>query len=134
MTTADVERKLAERYGRTASRVRRRVGWTLVAVLAVGLTALLGWSVVSQAMGSADADTTGYEVVDEHTVTVRFQVAVTPGTPVACALEAQDEDHGIVGWKVVEYPAADARTRVFEESIPTVAEATTGLVQSCWIP
>lgn len=134
MTTADVERKLAERYGRTASRARRRLGWVLVAIVAIAAVALLSWSVVSQAMGTADVDTTGYEVVDEDTVSVRFQVVVAPGTPVACALEAQDEGHGIVGWKVVEYPGAESRTQVFEEDIPTIAEATNGLVHSCWIP
>ena len=56
------------------------------------------------------------------------------GEAVTCALEAQDTEHGVVGWRVVEYPADPAHTRAFSETIPTIAEATTGFVSSCWIP
>jgi hypothetical protein len=55
------------------------------------------------------------------------------GRDVACALEAQDEEHGVVGWKIIEIAASEQHTRAFRESIPTVAEATTGLVNSCWV-
>jgi hypothetical protein len=133
MTLTDVDRKLAERYGRTRSAGSRRLFWIVVVVVAVAATGLLGWSTVSTAINSVDADTTGFELVDEHTVEVRFQVSVTPGTPVACALEAQDTEHGIVGWKVVEVPASEDHSRILTERIPTTAEATTGLVRSCWI-
>ena len=43
-----------------------------------------------------------------------------------------DEEFGIVGWRVVEYPASTTITRAFVETIPTVATATTGTVHSCW--
>ena len=38
----------------------------------------------------------------------------------------------IVGWRVIEYPASEEITRALVETIPTVAQATTGTVQSCW--
>ena len=77
---------------------------------------------------------TGFHLVDEHRVTVDFQVTLRQGEPVTCIIEAQDTEHGIVGWRVVEYPADPAHTRRFSETVPTTAEATTGLVPSCWIP
>ena len=83
---------------------------------------------------SVDFDTTGYSYIDTHTITVDFQVTLQPGAAVTCAVEAQDTEHGVVGWRVIEYPADAAHTRAFRETIPTVAEATTGLVTSCWIP
>ncbi len=134
MSLADVDRKLAERYGRTGRSGRRTLGWIAVAVVAVAGTGLLGWSTLATAMASVDAETTGYAIVDTHTVEVRFQVSVPPGTGVACALEAQDADHGIVGWRIVELPGSEDHTRSVVERVPTVAEATTGLVRSCWIP
>lgn len=134
MTLTDIERMLADRYGRGVSSSRRRLWWISVIVVAVLATAALGWSTVSGALRTVDAETTGYEVVDDHTVDVRANISIAPGTAVACAFEAQDTEHGIVGWRVVEYAASESHLRAVVETVPTVAEATTGLVRSCWIP
>jgi hypothetical protein len=129
MTTQDM---LDERYGRTSSPRRR---WTIGVVIAVAavLVGLFAWMTVAGTLDDVDIDTTGFTVEDSRSVTIAFQISVPEGRSVACALEAQDEDHGIVGWKIVEYPASDLRARAFRESIPTTAEATTGLVSGCWV-
>lgn len=127
MTTA---LELDERYGRTR---RQPLLWIIGIILAVAVVAVAGWMTVSQSMNSVDADDLGYEVVDEHTVTVRFQVTGGQGKDVACALEALDEEFGIVGWKIVEIPASDRHMQQLSETVPTVSEATTGLVNSCWV-
>jgi hypothetical protein len=85
-------------------------------------------------MDSVDVDNTAFHLVDAHSVTVEFQVTLRRDAAVTCAIEAQDTDHGVVGWRIVEYPADDAHSRSFTVTIPTVAEATTGLATSCWIP
>ncbi|MCK6067752.1 MULTISPECIES: DUF4307 domain-containing protein [Microbacterium] len=131
MTTQQL---LDERYGRRRSRTRRVVGWVIVGVIAAALVIALGWSTVARTLNAVDVVGTGYDVADERTVTVEFQITAPPGAAVACALEAQDEEHGVVGWRIVEYPAAEAHERAFTETIPTVALATTGLVNSCWVP
>lgn len=127
MTTA---LELDERYGRTR---RRPVLWVVGIIVAIAVVAVAGWMTVAQSMNSVDTDDLGYEVVDEHSVTLRFQVTGGQGKDVACALEALDEEFGIVGWKIVEIPASDAHMQQLSETIPTVAEATTGLVNSCWV-
>ncbi|MGW8484439.1 DUF4307 domain-containing protein [Microbacterium sp. NPDC055903] len=127
MTTAQ---ELDARYGRTR---RRRLPWIIALVVVVLLVGAYGWMTVAQSMNSVDADDLGYEVVDTHTVQVTFQVSGVQGKDVACAVEALDEEFGVVGWKIVELPAIDAHTQSFTEFIPTVAEATTGLVNSCWV-
>jgi len=136
MTTAtlpdDVRAELDDRYGR--GRGGRRWGWIAGAGVAVAAVGYLGWTTVAQSVTSVDFDTTGYSYIDTHTITVDFQVTLQPGAAVTCAVEAQDTEHGVVGWRVIEYPADAAHTRAFRETIPTVAEATTGLVTSCWIP
>nr|WP_201469247.1 DUF4307 domain-containing protein [Microbacterium hydrocarbonoxydans] len=127
MTTAQ---QLDERYGRTR---RRRWPWVVVIVAAVAVVSALGWSVVSNQMNSVDSDDLGFELVDEHTVEVRFQVTGVQGKDVGCVVEALDEEFGVVGWKVVELPAGDSHSQTFSATVPTVAEATTGLVKACWV-
>ncbi|GAA3628689.1 hypothetical protein GCM10022200_09060 [Microbacterium awajiense] len=128
-TTQD---KLDDRYGRRRSRSTPWfiAGFSVVAAVALGL---LTWSTVTTAADAVDVDTTGYAVVDERTVTVNFQVSAAAGRTIACIIEAQDEEHGVVGWRVVELAASDDHARAFRETIPTVAPATTGLVNSCWV-
>lgn len=127
MTTAA---ELDHRYGRTR---RRRLPWVL-GILAIVLgIAFITWSTLSQSAGSITSDDLGYEVVDSHEVTVRFQVSNAHGKPVTCAIEALDEEFGVVGWKIVELPTIESHIEHFTTSVPTVSEATTGLVNSCWV-
>jgi hypothetical protein len=130
MTT---QQMLDERYGRRTSKRRRIVGWTVVAVLAAAGITALGWTTVARTVQAVDVEETGFAVADEHLVTVSFQITAPTDRPVACAIEAQDEEHGVVGWRIVEYPASSERLRAFTETVPTLAEATTGFVNSCWV-
>lgn len=130
MTTAQ---QLDERYGRVPRPGRRRAIWWVIGVLAAASVLWLAWVTVSNAINTVGVDDTGYEVVDERTVSVSFQVTPPRGAGFACALEALDEQFGVVGWRVVEFPASEATSRAFTETIPTVGPATTGLVQSCWV-
>lgn len=129
MTTQDM---LDERYGRTSSPRRR---WTIGIVVAIAavLVGLFAWMTIADSVDDISVDTTGFTVEDPRSVTLAFQISVPEGRTVACALEAQDEDHGVVGWKIVQYPASDVHARAFRESIPTTAKATTGLVSDCWV-
>jgi hypothetical protein len=129
MTTQDM---LDERYGRRRSRGST---W-LVGTFAVAAAAALGalaWTIVGATLDDVGLDNTGYEIVDERTVVVSFQITAPVGRTVACALEAQDVEHGVVGWRIVEIEASDQHARAFRESVPTTALATTGLVNSCWV-
>ena len=123
---------LDERYGRGRSPGRR---WAIIvgATVAIVAVGLFGWMTFVNAASAVDADTTGFEVIDEHSVALSFQISAPLGRSVACAIEAQDEEHGVVGWRIVEYPGSDLHSRALREVIPTTAEATTGLVNSCWV-
>ncbi|AZS37312.1 hypothetical protein CVS47_01946 [Microbacterium lemovicicum] len=128
MTTSDT---LDERYGRVRT---PRQTWTRAIVIAVAAVIIGGfaWITVASTLDDVQAEGTAY-TIDDSGVTVSFQISIPAGRSVACALEAQDEEHGVVGFRVVEIPAADQHTRAFRETIPTVAPATTGLVNSCWV-
>ncbi|GAA1697104.1 hypothetical protein GCM10009808_13210 [Microbacterium sediminicola] len=124
--------KLDARYGRTRTTRSRWLAGVGIAIVAV-VVVWFGWMTVASSMNTVTADATGFTVDSAHAVTVSFRATVTPGSEIACALEAQDEEHGVVGWKIVVIPPSEEHTRAFVESIPTIAEATTGLVNSCWV-
>jgi len=127
VTTAE---ELDERYGRTRT---RRTPWIIGGIVALLVVGAFGWMIVAQSMSSVDADDLGFDLVDEHTVDVRFQVTGVQGKDVVCVVEALDEEFGVVGWKVVEIPAGDSHSQAVSASVPTVSAATTGLVNTCWV-
>ncbi|WP_144877108.1 DUF4307 domain-containing protein [Microbacterium sp. 1.5R] len=127
MTTAQ---QLDDRYGRTR---RRRAPWIVLIAVAALLVGAFGWSIVTEQMNNVDSDDLGFDLVDEHTVDVRFQITGAQGKDVVCVVEALDEEFGVVGWKVVEIPASDAHAQALSATVPTVSAATTGLVNSCWV-
>ncbi|WP_417508185.1 DUF4307 domain-containing protein [Microbacterium sp.] len=127
MTTAE---DLDQRYGRTR---RRRLPWLLTIIAAVIVVAIAAWMTISQSANSVTSDDLGFEVVDSHEVTVRFQISNAHGKEVACAVEALDEEFGVVGWKIVEIPKLESHIQQFTTTVPTVSEATTGLVNACWV-
>ncbi|WP_435743567.1 DUF4307 domain-containing protein [Microbacterium sp. PMB16] len=127
MTTAQ---ELDDRYGRTR---RRRLPWIVGGAAALLVVGIFGWMIVDQSMNSVDADDLGFDLVDEHTVDVRFQITGVAGKDVVCIIEALDEEFGVVGWKVMEIPAGESHAQALSASVPTVSEATTGLVNTCWV-
>jgi hypothetical protein len=127
VTTAQ---ELDERYGRTR---RRRTPWIIGGAIALLIVGAFSWMTVAQSMASVDADDLGFELVDEHSVNISFQVTGVQGKNVMCAVEALDEEFGVVGWKIVEIEAGDSHSQARSVTIPTVAEATTGLVNTCWV-
>lgn len=124
---------LDERYGRSGSPWRRRILVGFAALVLVGLLGYVAWSTVTTAAVQVSSDDIGFTVKDEHAVEVSFQFASAPGQAVTCAVEALDEDFGIVGLRVIEYPPAESHAQRVTETVRTVAEATTGLVQGCWV-
>lgn len=122
--------QLDERYGRGP---RRRLPWIIGGIVAAAVVGVAGWYTVRGSAEAVDITGLGFVLNDEHTVTVKFQITSPTDRPVHCIIEAQDEEFGIVGWRVVEYPASSAHARAFEERVPTIGEATTGLVNSCWV-
>ncbi|GAA1939831.1 hypothetical protein GCM10009775_34720 [Microbacterium aoyamense] len=129
MTT---QQMLDERYGRTRTRGRR---WGLWIGIALGIVAavVVAWMTVASSASAVDADTTGFRLVDDRTVEVTFQFTSPPGRGVACAVEAQDAEHGTVGWKVVEFEASEAHGRAYRATLPVTAVAVTGFVNNCWV-
>lgn len=126
---------LDARYGRSPGSSRRD-RWIVVVVavlFAAVFTAWVVWAGLDDGQGSLDARDIGHSLVDERTVSVTWEVSVTAGTEVSCALQAQNEAHGIVGWKIVDLPASDSYTRQYTETLRTAQRGVTGLIYRCWL-
>jgi hypothetical protein len=92
-----VDQALTERYAAPPA-WRRPV--TIVAVVVVALVALgwLAWAAFEESRPKVESQLVGFEVVDDHAVTVRVDVHVSSGTTGAsCTVEAVAGDHAIVG-------------------------------------
>ncbi len=92
-TTQDI---LDARYGRVRS-PRRRAAIVIGLAVVVVAVGLFGWMTFADSADSVSADTSAFNVVDEHSVMLDFQISAPAGRAVACAIEAQDEQHGVVG-------------------------------------
>lgn len=127
---------LDERYGRRPARRRLRIAFGVAAGVAVAAVMVAwvwwaGWLSPAAALQHRDL---GFAISDDGTeVTVRWSVTTEPGTTVSCALQALDQSFEIVGWKVVDLPASDRRSRSFEDTVRTVEQPVTGLIYRCWL-
>lgn len=118
---------LGARYGTSN---RPRWFWPLIA--AIGITigiAFAAW------VGFQDKPITarvwGYDVVDDHKVTVKLDVVRPDPLDIECTVYAQAADHSIVGEKTVELPAIDEEEIRVEVDIETERRAVTGVLRTC---
>lgn len=126
---------LDARYGRTPGS-RRRTRWIVTGAaiaFAAVFTAWLWWGGLLGAPAQLDASDTAHEVLSPSTVSISWQLTAPPGTTASCALQALNESFGIVGWKIVELPAADVPVRSFTAEVLTAEPAVTGLIYRCWL-
>lgn len=130
------QQQLDERYGRTAGAERRTRTGMIVAgvVFAVVFTAWVVWGGLSGTNAELETRELGYANVTDRSIDVRWEVSVEPGTAASCALQALNENFGIVGWKVIDLPPSTERTRVLVESLRTAERPVTGLPYRCWLP
>lgn len=106
----------------------------LALIITIVLTLWVVWVALTPASASVQGDDIGHQIVDDRTVDVSFRVSKPHGRAVACAVEAQDEAHGAIGWRVVEIPASDPDSVGRTVRVTTTAKPVTGLLYSCWIP
>jgi len=130
--TLDTMSTLDVRYGRRPARGRILGVWIAGGVLAL---AAIVWAVWAQPWSIGDFwKSTGYQVVDDRTIDVTWNVTLGDGEAARCAIAAQNPVHAIVGWKVVEVVGTELPTRQLTERLRTTERADTGLAYRCWLP
>lgn len=135
MPDSETEVDLDRRYGRTPS-AARRTRWVVVASALAFVVVFVAWLVWGGLLGAPaqfESRDTGHEIVGDTAVDVRWEFSVEPGTAARCAVQALNSTFAIVGWKIVDVPAAPTRTREFTERVLTTEPAVTGLIYRCWL-
>ncbi|WP_349897467.1 DUF4307 domain-containing protein [Parafrigoribacterium soli] len=126
---------LDARYGRSPAK-RKRDRWIAISS-GIAVAAVVGawviWAGLDMAGGGIDATDIGHKVIDDRSVSVNYQVSMAPGSTAACALQVQNEAHGIVGWRIVKIPASKLETRAFSDTVRSSELGVTGLIYRCWL-
>lgn len=129
------ELDLDDRYGRTPGG-RTRTRWiavgTAFAFVAV-FSAWVIWGGLLATPAQIETNDTGHSIIDASSVQVTWELSVDPGSTTSCAVQALNDSFGIVGWKVIDIPASDDRTRSFTADVRTMELAVSGLIYRCWL-
>lgn len=127
--------RLDARYGRLPNHqaTTRKFAWIAAAGFVVVFGAWVIWGGLDGSGDTIDILDTGYSDITDTAITVSWQLTVDPGTATACALQAQNSAHGIVGWRIIELPPSETRTRALSETVVTTEKAVTGLIYRCWL-
>jgi hypothetical protein len=119
-----------ERYG-VQTPNQRRLKLLAVAAIALALLAWVGWAAWSHGRPDVKAQLNSYDVLSPHEVVVVVDVHRRSGDAVTCTLQAQADDHVIVGEKDVTIPAGDAGDVQAKAIVRTDRKATTATVLQC---
>ena len=127
--------RIDARYGRTRGHAKRQKTLAIIGGVGVAsvLMAWIWWAGLLQPSAQFQARDLGYTLVDDQNIVVQFEITVPPDTPMQCAVQALNAEYGIVGWRIVDIPASDKRTRVFEQPLRTSEKPVTGLLYQCWV-
>lgn len=133
-TRTDPATDLEERYG-TGSRLRidKRIGVTL-AVIMVGIgVAFLAFGGLPSPSTEVEYRDLAHEIVDDQHASLTYEVTGPANAQIACAVQALNPSYAPVGFRLVDLPVTDERTRTLTESLVTTNRATTITVEQCWV-
>lgn len=106
--------------------------WWVIGIVGCTLgSALAIWLGLANSVGRVTFTDTGYEVVDDRSVRVEFDVHRSPGEAVTCRVRALDQGFGVVGVVEVAVPATQERSIHQQAVVRTTSRAVTGVVESC---
>ncbi|TQL47287.1 uncharacterized protein DUF4307 [Homoserinimonas aerilata] len=130
----DARTEIEARYGRTPARAARTrlVAWIVGLGFVAVFAAWVVWVAFDGTSATIDARDIGHSIIDDSTVTVSFEVSMAAGTRAECALQVQNEQHAIVGWKIVDIPASEKYTQSMTETVRSTELGVTGLLYRCW--
>ena len=126
---------IQSRYGRTPMRKRRdrRILWGLGGIFVLVLGAWVLWTGLDGASTQIEARDIGHTIIDEHSVSVTFEVALPVNRTASCAVQALNESYSVVGWKIIDLPPSSLYNRSFTEVLRTTDLSNTGLIYQCWL-
>ena len=122
---------IQERYGRDRHKSRDRV--LAIAVAVTALASFLIWAIFVSIDDSNQVThrDIAYEVIDEYSTNVTFEVSRNPGQMVSCDVTVLNQSFAIVGFLTVDVAASESRSSVISSNIVTTELGVSGLVDGC---
>jgi hypothetical protein len=122
---------LQQRYGQDRLRSRDRI--FAIAIGSVTLTSFLIWAIFVSIDNSNQVThrDIAYEVIDEYSTSVTFEVSRNPGQAVSCDLTVLNQSFAIVGFLTVDVAPSSSRSTVISSTIRTTELGVSGLVDGC---
>jgi len=123
---------LKDRYGTARS---NRLTIAVAGVIVLGLLVWLAWAIKGNSSPEVTSGLTSYKVVDAHTATASFEVHLrSTDVHATCLLQAQAEDHTVVGEAHVKVPRDQGTEITLKETLRTEREATLVNLLGCTSP
>ena len=120
-----------QRYGQDRLKSRDRVLAVIVASVAV--VSFLVWAIFVSIDNSSQIShrDIAYEVIDEYSTTVTFEVTREPGQAVSCDLTVLNQSFAVVGFLTVDVAPSTSRSTVISSTVLTTELGVSGLVDDC---
>ncbi len=120
-----------QRYGRDRLKARDRI--LAISIAALALVSFLVWAVFVSIDNSNQVThkDIAYEVIDEYSTDVTFEVSRNPGQSVSCDVTVLNQSFAIVGFLTVDVAPSDSRSTVISSTIRTTELGVSGLVEGC---
>ena len=120
-----------QRYGQDRLKSRDRV--LAVTVATVAAVSFLVWAIlvsIDNANQISHRDI-AYEVIDEYSTNVTFEVSRIPGQAVSCDVTVLNQSFAIVGFLTVDVAPSTNRSTVISSDVLTTELGVSGLVDGC---
>jgi hypothetical protein len=120
-----------QRYGQDRLKNRDRV--LAVTVASVAAVSFLVWAIFVSIDNSSQIShrDIAYEVIDEYSTTVTFEVTREPGQAVSCDLTVLNQSFAVVGFLTVDVAPSTSRSTVISSTVLTTELGVSGLVDDC---
>lgn len=120
-----------QRYGRDRQRARDRI--LAISIGAIALASFLVWATFVSIDNSNQVThrDIAYEVIDEYSTNVTFEVSRNPGQIVSCDVTVLNQSFAIVGFLSVDVAPSESRSTVISSTIRTTELGVSGLVEDC---
>lgn len=124
------EELLAQRYGKGRQRLSRKTK-VVLASSGVLLLVLLAAIITAISYNPLSYKDLSFSVQSAQSVEVEFEVTAPPGSAVKCAIQALNNQFGVVGYKVFFLEPSPEPVNRYSVRLNTTELAVTGLVDSC---
>lgn len=106
--------------------------WWAVGIIGCTLAvAVIVWMALASNANRITSTTVSYQVVDNRSVIVDFDVTVEPGTALLCEVRAMAANFAVVGSVEVPVSPSSELTSSHRATVRTASLAVTGIVYGC---